>query len=360
MGIDASLAFFLATTARRFAAGGSICTLGVQELRSPEVRITAALQAAGLTPAPGRRPFFERLGFDAVESLDVSPFEGCTHLVDLNEPGVPEPLRGRYDAVYNGGTLEHVFDVRNALRNIHDLLRVDGLVIHIVPTGGWLDHGFYQICPTLLTDYYGANGYELLEATLLDIVGPGRYRTATYRPGAAPRPGRGAQQSLFYACVRKLAASTWHVVPRQRYYAAVHGSALSAEPAWVHRPPFTVCDGVPDYSALPLHALPAPRRGEGHEWTAPLPALRHLADGPHGSTSPLLLFEDGEPIGPAHAPHADIRRRGGGRYSHWDGTLHFSTSRNGDARGHSYSYAVIDADSSLAERDRHLLLEHAP
>src|SRR5690606_17887488 len=109
-----------------------------------------------------RRPFFERLGFDLVDSLDVSDFEGCTHLLDLNEPGVPQRLRGRYDALYNGGTLEHVFDVRNALRNIHDLLRPGGMVIHIVPACGWVDHGFYQISPTLLTDYYAANRFELL------------------------------------------------------------------------------------------------------------------------------------------------------------------------------------------------------
>lgn len=50
--------------------------------------------------------------------------------------------------------------------------------------------------------------------------------------------------------------------------------------------------------------------------------------------SPLLLFEDGRELGPAHAPHVDIRTQGKGRFSHWRaalpgmGCLFFSASDN--------------------------------
>jgi pectate lyase len=59
-----------------------------------------------------------------------------------------------------------------------------------------------------------------------------------------------------------------------------------------------------------------------------------------------VLFEDDEPIGPAHSAHADIRERGRGRYSHWQETVHFAPSRNDDARAHAYTYALHDLRAS--------------
>jgi SAM-dependent methyltransferase len=42
--------------------------------------------------------------------------------------------------------------------------------------------------------------------------------------------------------------------------------------------------------------------------------------------SPLLLFENGALLGPAHAMHDSIRQQGGGAYSHWKRRVLFSTS----------------------------------
>ncbi len=71
--------------------------------------------------------------------------------------------------------------------------------------------------------------------------------------------------------------------------------------------------------------------------------------------SGLLLFENGRPLGPAHALHEDIRRKGGGRYSHWTrGTLYFSTSDNTDPRtnGRVYEVASTNPDSTLGGLSR--------
>jgi hypothetical protein len=57
--------------------------------------------------------------------------------------------------------------------------------------------------------------------------------------------------------------------------------------------------------------------------------------------SPLRLFEDGIELGPAHAPHDDIRTTGGGAFSHWGNTLYFSASDNSDpaTNGRTYTFA---------------------
>jgi hypothetical protein len=94
--------------------------------------------------------FFSRLGFTAAESLDVSSHEGAQHIFDLNEDRLPAHLVGRFSAVLNGGTLEHVFHVPNALSSMTAMLEPHGYVIHLLPCNGYVDHGFYQISPTLM------------------------------------------------------------------------------------------------------------------------------------------------------------------------------------------------------------------
>lgn len=108
---------------------------------------------------------FAALGFAVVDSLDVSGAEGCTIVHDLNEP-VPARLHGAYDCVYDGGTMEHVFDVRSVLFNTHNLMRPGGVVVHAVPVNNWINHGFYQFSPTLLFGFYSANGYRISKVIL--------------------------------------------------------------------------------------------------------------------------------------------------------------------------------------------------
>ncbi len=55
---------------------------------------------------------------------------------------------------------------------------------------------------------------------------------------------------------------------------------------------------------------------------------------------PLMLFEDGRPLGPAHAPHDQMRALGGGRFSHWGAHLFFTTSDNSDPRSNGRRYTV--------------------
>jgi hypothetical protein len=63
------------------------------------------------------------------------------------------------------------------------------------------------------------------------------------------------------------------------------------------------------------------------------------ADAPSRST--LILCEDGNPLGPAHGMHADIRSKGLGRYSHWGPDLVFSSSDNSNPNINNRSYWVI-------------------
>jgi hypothetical protein len=56
----------------------------------------------------------------------------------------------------------------------------------------------------------------------------------------------------------------------------------------------------------------------------------------------LRVFEDGKELGPGDAKHVDIREKGMGAYSHWDGgtgaAIYFSTSDNSDPNTNGRTY----------------------
>ena len=76
--------------------------------------------------------------------------------------------------------------------------------------------------------------------------------------------------------------------------------------------------------------------------------------------SPMRLFEDGVELGPAHAPHQEIRDFGGGRFSQWESDwdrfwqrwLYWSTSDNSDPMTNGRTY---EADWGAGRVGLHLI-----
>lgn len=87
---------------------------------------------------------------------------------------------------------------------------------------------------------------------------------------------------------------------------------------------------------IPLENI---RYGSGHRYEASvLPNIQSDSEGVNRSS--LALFEDGNLLGPAHAPHWMIDKQGEGLYSHWGPRLQFSASDNTDptTNGRKYAY----------------------
>jgi hypothetical protein len=57
--------------------------------------------------------------------------------------------------------------------------------------------------------------------------------------------------------------------------------------------------------------------------------------------SPVLLYEGGRLLGPAHSSNAEIAERGQGRYSHLKGGLFFSSSDSTDPNGNGRVYWAV-------------------
>lgn len=86
-----------------------------------------------------------------------------TRIFDLNHDRVPPEFVGHFDVVLNFGTTEHVINQLNAFRVIHDAAKVGGFIVHEVPTGGYIDHGYFCYTPRFLFDLAGNNEYEVVD-----------------------------------------------------------------------------------------------------------------------------------------------------------------------------------------------------
>jgi hypothetical protein len=63
------------------------------------------------------------------------------------------------------------------------------------------------------------------------------------------------------------------------------------------------------------------------------------ADNPQSSTA--VLCENNKPLGKPHSLHDEIAEKGGGRYSHWQGTVYFSTVDGSDPNNNGRSYTLV-------------------
>lgn len=189
------------------------------------------------------RTLFKSLGFDAVQSTDASDYEQADFVHDFNQP-IPAEMHNRFDLVYDGGSLEHIFHVPNALSNFHALLKVGGRIIHNVPTHNFVDHGFYCFSPTLFQDYYEANKFADIRGHVLGIKLPFKHNEMPtifpYQPGMLePYSVGGITKEKFHGCealsttfsATKTAESLGNVIPTQRRYQQWWANAKAKEAA---------------------------------------------------------------------------------------------------------------------------------
>jgi SAM-dependent methyltransferase len=151
MGIVNETASFLWDTKRSGVSFENTLTLGRHALYADRrvLRRIGREARAGDVTGPWADDFFRKyLGATALESVDHSAYEGATITHDLNIP-VPVELHGRYDVVFDGGALEHIFNFPVALASCMKMVKTGGHLILAVPANNQLGHGFYQFSPEL-------------------------------------------------------------------------------------------------------------------------------------------------------------------------------------------------------------------
>jgi hypothetical protein len=199
------------------------------------------------------RTFFRALGFERVESLDIFLDEAPTYRHDLNRP-IPPQLEGRYDVVFDPGSMIHVFDQQQAWQNLARLVTPGGRAIHGgTPSSNHIDFGLYMFSPMLVADFYAANGWTQEALAVCDFdplwfrgrFRPPVWRVRDYLPGAfdsIPPGGFGGRPLALWAVATKVAGATTDRIPQQGLALARRNGAEWAQTGvvperWGSRPP---------------------------------------------------------------------------------------------------------------------------
>jgi hypothetical protein len=113
-------------------------------------------------------PLLQGLEFLNIDSLDNSPYEGASIIHNMNNP-VPKTNK-RYNYIFDGGTIEHIFNIAQVCENIIDLLEVGGIFCSVTTNNNFSGHGIYQFSPefflSVFTPTYGMEIQELYLAQL--------------------------------------------------------------------------------------------------------------------------------------------------------------------------------------------------
>lgn len=189
MAIDISMLRMLLRTHKHYKMSGDILTLGVADVhgtyeqmeqvlkqeRFPYIPVEPRERKVSLTKRQrefsllfGYADFmhqsdlFKMLGFQRSESMDAFDNESPTYIHDLNNP-VPQSMHGKFDAILDFGTLDHVYDMRMAVANIVNMLKVGGVIVIYDAMIGWHNQCIYNFQPPFFFDTFTAYGFTEME-----------------------------------------------------------------------------------------------------------------------------------------------------------------------------------------------------
>src|SRR5579863_5804643 len=180
-----------------------MATIGHQNFYIPGARVRSLLAEFGFYPGAAELSeiencagtfadaFLRFLGAEELVSLDANSFENATVIHDMNLP-IPRNLKQRFDLVYDGGSLEHIFNFPSAIANCIEMACEGGHFIGINPTNNNSGHGFYQFSPELYYRVFSSDyGLRTLNVIVAEDSGP------FY---AAPDPARMNRRVSFLNC----------------------------------------------------------------------------------------------------------------------------------------------------------------
>jgi SAM-dependent methyltransferase len=190
MGLDDKGTQFLLAARRLGVSYSQTLTIGRQQLFVTERWLRRYLQAFEIEATDGEiqevvtgadgfaEPLLRLLGAERIISVDASPYEGASQVVDLNQP-LPTELEGAFTAVIDAGALEHVFDFPTAIRNCMRMVAPGGHFVTITLGNNAMGHGFYQFSPELFFRVFSEGNGFAVERMLLTETSSTRWYEVT-------------------------------------------------------------------------------------------------------------------------------------------------------------------------------------
>ncbi len=235
MGIDINGAKFLLYARRQGVSFAKTAMIGRQQMLIAEADLQNTLGRFGMAVSNEEAEkliadsdhyaegFLKFLGAEEVVSFDASSYENATFIHDFNQP-IPDEYKGRFSAVLDGGTLEHIFNYPTALKNCMEMLETDGHFLAITPANNMLGHGFYQFSPELFFRVFSAqNGFELKHVIIYEGEPGGPWYDVSDPDAVGERVTlTNGQSSLLMIIAKKIKTTEiFASMPQQSDYSAI-------------------------------------------------------------------------------------------------------------------------------------------
>lgn len=115
------------------------------------------------------RAFFAAFSDCTVEAIDISDYESAEIVHDMSVP-IPDHLKGQFDFIFDGSSLDNIFNVATAMQNISDLLKPGGRLVQI----NWSNSfptAYAQLSPDWFMDYFSYHEYGDARVLVAELDG---------------------------------------------------------------------------------------------------------------------------------------------------------------------------------------------
>ena len=181
--------------------------------------------------------FLEMWGYE-IDSLDLSDYESAKIIANLDTASINKfpNLKSKYDLIIDGGTLEHCFNIKNAIDFLNELLITNGMIFHFSPSNRMIDHGFFQLSPTFFYDLYSQSNYSLVfgglvkspESFSMEFLKIYPYRFDLYRTFGKKYVLHLPQMDVIF-CARKTLHSKIPISVKQSFYKYKHKNLIDSK-----------------------------------------------------------------------------------------------------------------------------------
>ena len=102
--------------------------------------------------------FFSLFGNINYRTLDVSNYENASIIHNLNFP-IPKELEGQFDFIIDGGTFDHLFDIKTCFENVTKLLKPGGRILQWNAASNFANAAYISFSADFFYDYYALNSF---------------------------------------------------------------------------------------------------------------------------------------------------------------------------------------------------------
>jgi hypothetical protein len=170
------------------------------------------------------RALFALFGENDLVAMDVSTYEKAEIIHNLNNP-IGKDLENKFDFIIDGGTFDHLFDIKTAFINLTKMLKISGRTFMWNGASNFTGTAYLSYAPDFFRDYFLVNKYSDCKAYLAEVSRQGQFKSWNifeYTGGRKFKEGMDAFHTPFMMMTVIIAEkgkeTTWDKVPVQCFY----------------------------------------------------------------------------------------------------------------------------------------------